>query len=202
MSETLKAPGVSEDRTEQVRKLSLTPEQFASETGANEGFSPKHPGKWMLFWKTDVCEKDEYFSHFPHMDLGEARRVWLAMEEHFLEKYKAFVRVWAEWGSSGIWAPPYPGSRVAGGMLDYESLELPPDLVSRFTKWQDQYWEAEPLGAPGTFDYTAYYAVGTELAKELKKHLGESVYVECDELMELLCDGTSVDCRARLGLAG
>ena len=29
-------------------------------------------------------------------------------------------------------APPYPGSRWAGGMVDYQFLPLPADLVERF----------------------------------------------------------------------
>lgn len=53
-----------------------------------------------------ICEKDEFHTWFPNMSLPEARRVWLAMEKHFFSNDEMFVRVWPEWGSSGIWAPP------------------------------------------------------------------------------------------------
>jgi len=115
----------SSDRAQRVKELSLSPVEFAAVTGANIDFSPAHPDKWMLFWKTDICEKDEFHTRFPRLSLREAQRVWIGMEEHFLSKYDNFLRVWPEWCSSGIWSPPYPGSRVAGGMVDYHAAFTP-----------------------------------------------------------------------------
>src|SRR5689334_14313051 len=121
----------SPDRAERVRELTLSPSEFAVLTGANVNFSPAHADKWMLFWKTDICEKDEFHTWYPQLSLAEAeaQRVWTAMEERFLSKYDDFLRVWPEWCSSGIWSSPYPGSRVAGGMVDYDHLPLPKELV-------------------------------------------------------------------------
>ncbi len=186
---------------ELVRLVGLTPEQFAIEVSPSEEFSPAHPKEWLKFVLTELCERSRFHSVFPEMNMAEAKRVWLAMEENFFGRYRMFVRVWAEWSSSGIWAPPYPGSRGVGPMLDYAEFDLPPDLVARFTAWQGQYWEAQPWIDDDTFDYPAHHFAGVELAKELKKWVGESVYVECDELQELLCDGSTVDCRPRLGIA-
>ncbi len=104
----------SSDRSERVEELLLSPADFAALTGANVDFAPARTDEWMLFWQTDICEKDEFSTSFPQLSLAEARRVWAAMEENFLSKYEGFLRVWPEWGSSGIWAPPYPGSRVDG----------------------------------------------------------------------------------------
>src|ERR1017187_2476468 len=67
------------DRAERVREMTLTPEQFASITGANVGFNPPHPHEWMMFWKEDVCEKDEFHTWFPALSLAEARRTWIAI---------------------------------------------------------------------------------------------------------------------------
>ena len=67
---------------------------FAALTGANVAFSPAHAKEWMIFWKTDICEKDEYHTWFPQLSLGQAQRVWLAMEERFFGQYDYFLRVW------------------------------------------------------------------------------------------------------------
>jgi hypothetical protein len=190
-------------REERVREMSLSPEQFAVKTGACAGFTPAHPEQWAKFWKGDICEKDEYHTMFPALGLGEAQAVWLAMEKHFFAKYRFFLRVWPEWASSGIWLIPYPGSRGTGPNLDnYDSLGLSPELQRRFTEWQDKYWEAGPFDPDNSFDYEGFHGIATELARDLKGEVGESVYVECEELLEVLTDGTTLSCRPRLGLAG
>ena len=188
-------------RAERVRKLSLSPAQFAMETGANDGFSPSHPAEWEKFWTHDVCESDEFQTSFPGLGLSDARRVWLAMERQFFCRYRFFLRVWPEWGSSGIWLIPYPGSRTSGPNLSgYESLSLSAEMKSRFIEWQEKFWEAEPWVSTNEFDYSAHHQFGIELAKSLKREVGESIYVEWDQLDEVRCDGTIENCRPRLGL--
>src|SRR5437016_7591845 len=118
----------STDRAERVKELNMSAADFATLTGASVGFNPAHKTEWMMFWQSEICENDEFHTWFPRLSLGEARRVWIAMEEHFFAKYKYFLRVWPEWCSSGIWSPPYPGSRASGGMVDYQYLRLQPDL--------------------------------------------------------------------------
>jgi hypothetical protein len=177
----------------------LTPQRFASLSGASDGFSPMHAEQWMMFWKEDLCEKDECHTWFPQLSLAEARRVWLAMEEHFFAKYDYFLRVWPEWGSSGIWAPPYPGSRRAGGMVDYQYLPLPADLMERFKAWQAEFDDHEPW-APEEFDWDQHARVADGLARDLKQCVGPRIYVEHRELIEVLPDGTTRSCRPLLGL--
>lgn len=189
----------SADRTERVKELMLSPADFAALTGANLNFSPAHADEWMLFWKTDICEKDEFHTWFPQLSLAEAQCVWLAMEEHFLSKYGYFLRVWPEWCSSGIWAPPYPGSRVAGGMVSYEHLPLPSELVKRFEIWQAEY-DNSPPGGTVELDWDRFSAAGEALARDLKRCVGPSVYVEWDELIEVLMDGNTRSCCPLLGL--
>jgi hypothetical protein len=125
----------SPERAQQVKEFSLSPSQFAELTGANIGFTPAHPNESMIFWKEDICEKDEFHTEFPHLSLSEAQQLWVAMEDHLLSRYGEFLRLWPEWCSSGIWSVPYPGSRRAGGMVDYQYLPLPGDLVDRFKAW-------------------------------------------------------------------
>ena len=177
----------------------LSPADFAVLTGANVDFSPAHADEWMLFWKTDICEKHEFHTWFPPLSLREAQRVWMAMEEHFLSKYEHFLRVWPEWSSSGIWAPPYPGSRVAGGMVDYARLPLPPELIERFKVWQGEFDSHEPW-APEKFDWDRHAATADGLARDLKQCVGSRIYVEHRELMEVLMDGSTRSCRQLLGI--
>jgi len=167
--------------------MSLSPEQFAAKTGASEGFITAHPKEWMMFRKQDVCENDEFPTCFPRLSLGEARRMWLALEEHFFARFDDFLRVWSEWGSSGIWSVPYPGSRSAGGMINYQHLPLPIDLVDRFRAWQQEYDEHEPW-VPGKFDSDQHARVGDELARDLRVCVGPQVYVEHRELVVQACD--------------
>ena len=55
------------------------------------------------------------------------------------------LRVWPEYASSGIWAPPDPLGLHVGQMVDYEDLELPKNLVARFSDWQRRYdFEVDP----------------------------------------------------------
>ena len=168
-------------REERVRETSLSPEQFAAKTGASTGFTPDHAKEWMMFWKEDICEKDEGHTWFPQLSLAEARRVWLAMEEHFFAKYDCFLRVWPEWCSSGIWAPPYPGSRRSGGMVDYMYLPLPDELIERFKAWQAEYDDSPP-GGPHEPDWDRFSQTADELAHDLKRHVGPRIYVERREL--------------------
>jgi len=154
----------------------------------------------MLFWKTDICEKDEFHTWFLRLSLAEARRVWLAMEEQFFSKYDYFLRVWPEWCSSGIWAPPYPGSRAAGGMVDYQYLPVPGELVERFKAWQAEF-DSHELWAPEKFDWERHARIADGLARDLKQGVGPRIYVEHRELNEVLPDGTTRSCRPLLGLS-
>ncbi len=153
----------SSDRSERVEELLLSPADFGVLSEANVDFAPAHTEEWMLFWQTHICEKDQFPTSFPQLCLAKARRVWAAMEEHFFSKYDGFFRVWPEQCSSGIWAVPYPGSRIAGKMVDYPKLSLPTNLVERFTAWQNDFDDHEPWAAE-KFDWDRHATVSEELA--------------------------------------
>jgi len=189
----------STDRAQRVKELMLSAADFAALTGANVGFGAAHAKQWMMFWQRDICENDEFPTCFPRLSLADARQVWLAMEEHFFAKYSYFLRVWPEWSSSGIWSVPYPGSRNAGGMVDYQYLPLPSELVERFKAWQVEYDGHEPW-APEKFDWDGHARIGDGLARDLKRCVGPSIYVEHRELVEVLIDGTTRSYRPLLGL--
>jgi len=187
------------DRAQRVKELMLSATDFAALTGANVGFSPAHEGEWMIFWKEDICENDECHTHFPRLPLADAQRVWMAFEEHFLSRYDDFLRVWPEWCSCGIWSPPYPGSRRSGGMVDYQYLPLPGNLVERFKAWQAEYDDSTP-GGPHELDWDRFSQTADGLGRDLKQCVGPRIYVERRELVEVLMDGTTRSCRPLLGL--
>ena len=89
------------------------------------------------------------------------------------------LRVWPEWGSSGIWVLDTPFQATAGGMADHDILNLPQELAARFDRWIEWLWDAMPdMPTAAAFDWTAFEAEGRQLAVELKKFLGPEVRVE------------------------
>ncbi|MCC6389540.1 MAG: hypothetical protein IT167_02970 [Bryobacterales bacterium] len=177
----------------------LTPRQFAEITGANAGFNPPHLREWMMFWQEDICEKDKFHTWFPRLSLAEARRVWMAMEDHLFAKYDGFLRVWPEWYSSGVWTPPYPGSRRWGGMVDYYCLPLPSDLIERFKLWQAEFDDCKPWELE-KFDWDRHEQTADGLARDLKQCVGPGIYVEHRAMIEVLMDGSTRSLRSLLGL--
>lgn len=49
-------------------------------------------------------------------------------------------------------------------------------------------------------DWPRFNEIGLGLARDLKRCVGERIYVEYDELWEVLMDGTTRSCRPLLGL--
>jgi hypothetical protein len=176
----------------------VSPEEFATSTGANAGFVPAHAGQWMIFWQEDIFEKDQFHTEFPSLSLPDAQRLWLAMEEQLLSQYEEFLRVCPEWCSSGIWWVPYPGSRRAGEMVDYQHLLLPMDLVDRFKAWQAEFDSSPPCG-PVELDWDRFSETAEGLARDPKRCVGPRIYVERDKLVEVLMDGTTRDWGPILG---
>jgi hypothetical protein len=91
--------------------------------------------------------------------------------------------------------PPYPGSQRAGGMVDYQYLPLTPELVQRFKAWQAEYDDSPP-GGPNELDWDHFSQTAERLAGELKRRVGPRIYVEWNELVEVLMDGTTRSCWA------
>lgn len=90
---------------------------------------------------------------------------------------KILLRVWPEFGSSGIWMPPEAGGQLVGPNVSYESLELPIDLINDFTAWQDIY-SNQNIPDDDTIDWDTFDATGLELAKRLKVYLFNKADVE------------------------
>ena len=84
--------------------------------------------------------------------------------------------------------------------MDYGDLAVPVRLAERFKVWQDEY-DNSPPGGPNELDWDRFSQTAEGLARDLKRHVGPRVYVEWNELIEVLMDGTTRSCRPVLGLA-
>ena len=90
---------------------------------------------------------------------------------------KILLRVWPEFGSSGIWMPPIAREPPAGKNVSYESLQLSDDLADAFMQWQECYND-RPLPDDGTFDWESFHKEGLVLSKKLKMHMLDKADVE------------------------
>ena len=109
------------------------------------------------------------------------KRLWKKGDDMEFDLYedepKIFLRVWPEYGSSGIWVIDEPMQELAGKNISYEILNLPQDLANDFTIWQDKFdehgieWNSVEIE-------NEFYQDGLELAKRLKEFLKYKAYVE------------------------
>jgi hypothetical protein len=81
----------------------------------------------------------------------------------------------ADYESSGIWKIQTAGP-FRHVMVTHSSLSLPAELSERFNKWISMYDDRSPDRELKNIE--TFNALGTELAKDLKKFLGKEEYVE------------------------
>ena len=112
---------------------------------------------------------------------GRTRQdLWVELQEKYLFKYKEFFRIECDWGGSGIWAIPFPGSFGTGANYGYDNFDLPKKLVRRFGKWTEYYQSMEPgvdFEKQG-FKFDWFDKEGEFLASALAGHVDENAYVE------------------------
>lgn len=103
------------------------------------------------------------------------------MGSKWIEYDRSRLRVWPEWGSSGIWRPQV-GSRPGQGpvsMVGHETLELPEWLAERFAHWIEWYDDYLPE-RPDAFPWGEFGDEGKVLAFELARFVGDEYQVEYD----------------------
>lgn len=89
------------------------------------------------------------------------------------------LRVWAEWGSSGVWAIDAPLQTTAGRMICHDALRLPHALAQRLDCWIERLWDAAPgMPTAQAFDWAGFDAQGQQLACDLKAFVCLLVRVE------------------------
>lgn len=94
-----------------------------------------------------------------------------------MKKYKMYLRVWEEYGSSGIWSIENPKQKIPIRMVSYEMLNLPQSLIDEFKSWIDDFDENQPF-PPSDWDSESFDKKGDELSQKLKDFLGDEYYVE------------------------
>jgi len=159
---------------------------------------PPHKWEW-AFFNDEIKEHPKYYSHFGNLSESEARRIWALIEEKLFPAYKRFVRVWPDWSSSSMWSAPFPGAHYTGPEIRPNSLGLSAELQEQFKRWQLVYEHYSPWNG-GELDWEPFNEEKQRLTRALKREVGESVYVECDGLQEVLMDGTTRNWRLILGL--
>lgn len=109
------------------------------------------------------------------------KRLWNKGNDMEFDLYenesKIFLRVWPEYGSSGIWVIDEPMQQKAGKNISYEALNLPQDLANDFAIWQNKFDE-HGIEWNNEKDEDNFYKNGLELAKRLKEFLKYKAYVE------------------------
>ena len=119
--------------------------------------------------------------------------VWLFIEENYINKYRMFVKIDVDYGSSGIWQNPFPGTRAAVINLHCETLELPPEVCKKLDEWQEYFdLNATPWEEIDPCDYELLDRWGLEVAKEVKRYAPTDVYIEYHQFRELVLQGDEV----------
>jgi len=95
-----------------------------------------------------------------------------------LNEYKALLRVWVDYGSSGIWEIKEPKQRIAGKNWSYDDALLPSWLRERFDYWTSWFDVQEPWNGSPEPDGKLFHSYGFSLATDLKRVLGDDYYIE------------------------
>jgi hypothetical protein len=122
--------------------------------------------------------------------------VWKFIEENYLRKYRAFIRVGFDWMADGLWEIPFPGSVSMGLSSSPENYGMPEPLAARVHAWQANLDTRDPIGEVKheDFDYEASDAEGLAIAKQVKMFLGDGYYVEFRPFREIsIKDGEVVE---------
>ena len=88
-----------------------------------------------------------------------------------------YLRVWEEYGSSGIWSIENPKQKTPIKMVSFEMLNLPESLTNEFKSWITEFDENLPF-PPKDWDWKKFNNKGNELSQKLKDFLGNEYYVE------------------------
>lgn len=152
-----------------------------------EGDNPERfafPSLYRLWKNHDLAYHEHLGSIRPWFYEGlrpeDEPRVWRFVEENYLLKYEGFADIRFDWSSSGLWRIPFPGSvSDTYAISGLEALGMPERARRLLREWHDPL-DARPydLEEDERFDYEADAARGLAAAKEVKRFLGERVYLE------------------------
>ena len=98
-----------------------------------------------------------------------------AVRKRLRGDYVGFLRVAAEYGSSGLWEIDLPKQETYGvGSM----IELPEEIRERLRAWCAEYDRLDPWKRTKGYDWEAFHEEGLGIAKAIKRVLGPEWYVE------------------------
>ena len=134
-----------------------------------------------------------------HEDIGDIRpwfykrlksedepRTWGFIEQNYLLRYEEFMAVRWDWFSSGLWKIPFPGSRADTANIGLEGWGVPERVKTLLKEWHDPLDARSLDGEDEDFDHDASDARGLAAAREVKRFLGEKVYLESRPFQEIV----------------
>ncbi len=153
----------------------------------------RYPDKYKLWVGHDLAEHRPEF--YARLSEAEQEAVWSFIEQNYLLKYKKLLKVEFEYGSSGLWEIPFPGSVSLSCMLRPEDYGVSSKLAGELEDWVkyiDDNYEQWPGGKKP--DWKKADAWGLEVAKKIRRELGNEYYLERRPFKELVIrDGEVVE---------
>ena len=149
------------------------------------------PDRYQLWLSHDLAKfcPDFYKALRPEDQLP----VWQFIEQHYLLKYQSLFCIEFDWGSSGLWKIPFPGSVSKPCCYGPQALNLPDALANQLQAWHDHIdANFEPWAKSNQFDWNASNHDGLEIAKRIKAHIGPCIYLEFNAFRELVIQGDEV----------
>ena len=145
-----------------------------------------HP-KLYRFW----CEHDldTYTPElYKNLKFGNREATWMFIEENYLKKYSEFVRIQFDWGSTGIWRIPFPGSVTSGPNCEPSFIRLSQSSENKLKEWHDYIdWTAKPEESD-RFDWAHAHEWGLKVALEICKDVPMNFYFEFNPFKEIVFD--------------
>lgn len=153
----------------------------------------KYPDEYRLWVRHVLAEHRPDF--YARLSEAEQVEVWSFIEQNYLLKYKRLLRVEFEFGSSGLWVIPFPGSVSMGGMVLPEDYGVSPKVAGELEAWVryiDDNFEPWPSGKKP--DWEKVGTRGLEVAKKVKAEIGSEYYLERRLFRELaIHDGEVIE---------
>jgi len=149
------------------------------------------PGRFKLWQEHDLAKYR--LDIYKNLSAADQQTAWEFIERNYLLKYPRLYRIEFEWGASGIWGIPFPGSVSLQGCYDPDDFKLPPDLSARLRAWHDNIdCNYDPSVKEDSFDWDASGREGLAVAKLIKAYIGPDVYLEYNSFRELKIVGDTV----------
>ncbi len=153
----------------------------------------KYPDLFQKWKNHDLKFRHEFESLYERLKEEDEEKVWLFIEEFYLDRYSGFISVWFDLGSTGLWRIPFPGSEDKGPMVEPDFISLPADMCEKLKAWRDYLNEnSRPWENNDPCEYEKANRWGMEVAKEIRRVTSPSIYIEYNPFRELVIEDGEV----------